>query len=122
MTPKAGRITTSSAVSASHDSPASDRKRMPCAAQPLVDVRVVDDLAGEEHALVRELQPRLVGVVDGPVDAVAEAELAGEVHGEPALLVAVVAGLDAGDQFAVVVRGELAGDLALEVEPLLEDQ
>ena len=30
------------------------RKRMPCVAQPVVDVRVVDDLAGQEDVAVRE--------------------------------------------------------------------
>ena len=69
-----------------------------------------------------ELEPRLIGVVDRAVDAVTEAELAREVHGEPAPLIAVVAGLDVGHQGAVVVGGELAGDLALEVEPFPEDQ
>ena len=57
---------------------------MPWRAQPVVDVGIVDDLAGEEDLPVGELEPRLVGVVDGAVDAVAEPELAGQVHGEPA--------------------------------------
>ena len=43
-------------------------------------MRVVDDLAGEEDVAAGEPRDRLVGVVDGAVDAVAEAELAGEVH------------------------------------------
>ena len=92
------------------------------ATQPIVDVGIVDDLAGEEDPPVGELEPRLVGVVDGAIDAVAEPELAGQVHGEPARRVAVVVGLDRGDQRAVVVLGQLAGDLALEVEALLEDE
>ena len=39
--------------------------------------------------------PRLVRVVDGPVDAVAEAEFAGEMDGQPAGLPYVVVCLDA---------------------------
>ena len=34
--------------------------------------------------LVGELPPRLIGVVDRPVDAVAEAELPGQVHRQAA--------------------------------------
>ena len=45
-----------------------------------VHLGVVDDLAGEEDPAVRELLPRLVGVLHRAVDAVAEAELAGELH------------------------------------------
>jgi hypothetical protein len=89
--------------------------------QLVVHVRV-DDLAGQEDAPRRELEPRLVGVVHRPVHAVTEAELAGQVDGEAAGVVAVVPGLDVGDQVAVVTGGELAGDLALEVEALLEDE
>ncbi len=57
---------------------------MPCRAELVVDVRVMDDFAGQEDGAVREAAPRLVGVVDGPIDAVAEAELAREMNGEPA--------------------------------------
>ena len=56
----------------------------PCRAQPIVDVRVVDDLAGQKDVAAGEAAPRLVGVVDGAIDAVAEAELAREVDGQPA--------------------------------------
>ena len=52
--------------------------------QLVVDVRVVDDLAGQVDVLVGELAPRLVGVVHGPVHAVAEPELLREVDREPA--------------------------------------
>jgi hypothetical protein len=47
-----------------------------------VDVGVVDDLPRQEDAPVRELLARLVRVLDRAVDAVAEAELAGEGQGE----------------------------------------
>ena len=50
--------------------------------QPAVDVRVVNDLAGQEDAPVREPMPCLIRVVDGAVDAVAEAELARQTHGQ----------------------------------------
>ena len=53
-------------------------------AQPVVDVRVVDDLAGQEDVAAGKPAPRLIGVVDRPIDAVAEAELAGEMEREPA--------------------------------------
>ena len=56
---------------------------MPWRAQLIVHVRVVDDLAGEEHAPIGKPPARLVGVVHGPIDAVAEAELAGEEDGQP---------------------------------------
>ena len=49
-------------------------------AQLIVDVRVVDDLAGQEDGAIGKARPRLVGVVDGAIDAVAEAELAREVQ------------------------------------------
>ena len=51
-------------------------------AQPLVDVGVVDDLAGEKDVAPGKWRDRLVRVVDGAVDAVAEAELPRQVDGE----------------------------------------
>ena len=54
---------------------------MPWSRSCVVDVRVVDDLAGQEDLPVGKPLARLVGVVDGAIDAVAEAELAREVHG-----------------------------------------
>ena len=82
----------------------------------------MDDLAGEEDVAPGEARHRLVGVVDGAIDAVAEAELAGEMDGEPALLVAVVAGADLVDERAVVRGGELARDGLFHVEALAEDE
>ena len=49
-----------------------------------VDVGVVDDLARQEHAAIGKLAARLVGVVDGAIDAVAKAEFPGELEVEPA--------------------------------------
>ena len=53
---------------------------MPSAAQLIVDVRVVDDFAGQEHRAIGKARPRLVRVVHRAIDAVAEPELAREVH------------------------------------------
>ena len=94
----------------------------PSCAQPLVDVGVVDDLAGEKDVAPGKSRDRLVRVVDGAVDAVAEAELPGEMHGEASLFVAIVAGAHLVDESAVVRRGELARDGRLHVETLAEDQ
>ena len=122
VTPNAGRMTTSSAP---QRVPALARiAQEPDAgvAQLVVDVRVVDDLAGEEDVAIGKPPARLVGVVDGAIDAVAEAELAGEVDGEPAGVVAVIAGADVVDDAAVVGRRQLARDGLLHVEALAEDQ
>ena len=84
VTPKAGRITTSSLRSRREKSkvaPSSVRvdELDPHLRHPLVDVRIVDDLTDEIDPLaIRELVNRLVGVVDRAVDAVAEPELLGE--------------------------------------------
>ena len=61
---------------------------------------------------------RLVGVVDGAIDAVAEAELAREMDRQPAGAVGEVVGLDALDELAVIVLGQHAGDGVLQVETL----
>ena len=84
VTPNAGRITTSSGPSVVRVLAGIGQEADALRAQLVVDVRVVDDLAGQEDAPVREALARLIGVVDGAVDAVAEAELAREVDGQPA--------------------------------------
>ncbi len=89
--------------------------------QPVVDVWVVDDLAGEEHVPARKSPPGLVGVVHGPVDSVAEAELAREMDRQPAGLEPVVRRTDAVHDRAVVRRRQLAGDGLLHVEAFTED-
>ena len=53
------------------------------APQLVVHVRVVDDFAGQEHAAIGKPLARLVRVVDGAIDAVAEAELLREMDGQP---------------------------------------
>src|SRR5690606_11371737 len=92
------------------------------AAQLLVDVGVVDDLAGQVDALALEPFARLVGIVHGAIDAVAEAELPREVDGHPPGLVAVVVGPHLVHERAVIVASELVLDGVLEVEPLAEAQ
>ena len=79
-------MTTSSGVSASSDSPGVAEEADALRAELIVDVRVVDDLAGQEDLPVGKPLARLIRVVDGAIDAVAEAELAREVHGETARL------------------------------------
>src|SRR5690606_14151228 len=88
----------------------------PHALQPLVDVRVVDDLADEEDAPVRELVGRLVGVLDGAVHAVAEPELGGQPDGDAAESGAVPAVADLLDKGAVVLGVEQRAHGLLEPE------
>ena len=82
--PNAGRITTSSGVERVERFARIAEEADALRAQLVVDVRVVDDFAGQEHLPVGKPLARLIGVVDGAIDAVAEAELAREVHGQPA--------------------------------------
>jgi hypothetical protein len=88
--------------------------------QASVHVGVVDDLAGEEDAPVGELLPRLVGVLDRALDAVAEAELAGQLQGHGAGPRPVPELPQAVHHRAVVVLREDGPDGRLESEPLLE--
>ncbi len=80
--PKAGTMTTSSAVRSSTSSLGvlADQVLDPERADLLVDLGVVDDLAEDEEAAVGEDLCRRVGEVDGPFHAVAKAELLGEFH------------------------------------------
>ena len=92
------------------------------APQPIVDVRVVDDFAGQEDVSSGEAPPRLVGVVDRAVHAIAKAELASEVDDQPAAGVLEIARADTIDERAVVRRRELTRDGFLHVEALAENQ
>ena len=65
---------------------------------------------------------RLIGVVDGAIDAVTEAELAREMDGQAPGREPVAVCLDAGHERAVIAGGEHVGDLVLEVEAFAEDQ
>jgi hypothetical protein len=91
-------------------------------AKLLVDVRIVDDLARQQHRAIGKPLARLICVVDCAVDAVAEPELPREVNGQPASGVAVIVVLDRGDDIAVVALGQRPGDLLLEVETFTEYQ
>ena len=83
---------------------------MPRRAELIVDVRIVDDFAGQEDRAIGEAGACLIGVVHGAIDAVAEPELRRETDGEPAGLVAIAIRPDSLDEGAVIARGELAGD------------
>ena len=89
----------------------------PLGAQAIVDVRVVDDFAGQEDAAVGKPLTRLVRVVDGAIDAVAESELAREMNGEAARLMLEVVRLDLLDELAVIVLVQLGRDRVFQVEP-----
>ena len=89
--------------------------------QPAVDVRVVNDLAGQEDAPVREPMPCLIGVVDRAVDAVAEAELARQTDRQTTGLRGVPRLPHRVDQAAVVVARNGAGNVLLQIQPLAID-
>ena len=82
-TPNAGRMTTSRAA----DLGVADDRILGVGQdhdahllQSRVDVRVVDDLAEQEHAAIGKALPRLVGVLDRAIDAVTEPELARQLE------------------------------------------
>src|SRR5439155_16351336 len=79
-------------------------------------VGIVDDLAHQEQAAIRELGPRLVRVLDGAVHAVAEPELVRQPEGQVAHDEGVAAAADHIHDAAVVVSGERTLDRALESE------
>ena len=90
--------------------------------QLVVDVRIVDDFAGQVNGAVGKPRAGLVGVVHRAVDPVTEPELPGEVEGQAPGLVPVALVLDPGDEVAVIARRELARDRVLEVQTLAENQ
>ncbi len=93
---------------------------MPIVAHALVDVGVVDDLAGQKHPAIGKLAARLVGVIDGAIDAVAKAEFLGELEVEPARAGLVAEGLQAFDDGALVGTRQNGSDLGFQAETLLE--
>ena len=95
---------------------------MPWARSSIVDVRVVDDLAGQVDGAIGKPRARLVRVVHGAVHPVAEPEFTREMDGQPAGDVAGIGGLDALDQVAVIARGQHVRDFVLQVEAFAEDQ
>jgi hypothetical protein len=80
----------------------------------------VDDFAGEKHLTIGKALARLIGVVDSPIDAVAETKLACEVHEEAAGRELVLRFLDRGDQPAAVAAGQDMRDFVFEIEALIE--
>ena len=92
----------------------------PALAKLLVHVRVVDDLADQEDLPVGELGSGLVGVVDGPVDAVAEAEAAGHAERESSEGQPIIGRLDRLHDLAAVGTGQERLHLGLETEPASE--
>ena len=85
-------------------------------AQLLIDVRVVDDFADEIEGAIGKLEAGFIGVVHGPVYAVAEAELAGEPEGERPHRQPIVPAAQGLHHGAVVVHSKLALDFSLEPE------
>jgi hypothetical protein len=85
-----------------------------------VHVGVVDDLTREEHPPVGKLLACLVRVLDGAVDAVAEAELAGQLQHERARARLVPQAFQPIDHRARVVLLEHGAHHGLQPETLLE--
>src|SRR4030095_1882958 len=84
--------------------------------QTLVDVRIVDDFAGDEEASLREAGSSLVGVVNSAVDAVAEPEFAGEAEREVAGAQGELVRLQVFHDAAAIVLRQLSLDLGLQPE------
>ena len=80
----------------------------------------MDDLARQEDAAIGKLAPRLIGVVDGAIDAVAKAEFPGELEVEPARAGLVAKGLETLDDGALVGTRQNRSDLGFQAETLLE--
>jgi hypothetical protein len=98
------------------------QKTDPRGPQAIVDMRVVDDLAGQKDVAIGKAAPCLVGVIDGAIDAIAEAEFAREVNGQPSGTVLKIVLADLVDDPAVIGRGQLSGHGLLHVEALTKNQ
>jgi hypothetical protein len=86
----------------------------------VVDVRVVDDLTHEEGPLAGKLGARFVGVLDRPIDPVAESELAGQPERQLADAQRVAGAADRVHHAAVVVGGQGALNGALQSKAFAE--
>ena len=122
MTPNAGSTTTSSGPSGSRAVVGVAEELDAFAAQAIVDVRVVDDFARQKHAAVGKSLARLIGIIDGAVDAVAEPELAREMDRETAGPILKIVGLNLLNEIAVVVLIQLCRDRIFQVEALAEHE
>ena len=88
----------------------------------MIDFRVMNNFPHNEKAPILENLVRGVRQIDCAFDAVAETELAREMHAEPARLEHVVRGLDLGDEIAVVTGLENVRDFVAAIEAFAEDQ
>ena len=79
--------------------------------QLIIDVRIVDDFAGEKNAMIRELCDRFVRVFDSALDPVAEAEFHGEPEGEIPRLEAEAIGAHNVHDLAAIILAQLRPDL-----------
>ena len=92
------------------------------AAEAIVDVRVVDDFARQEHAAIGKSLARLIGIVDSAIDAVAETKFAREMDRETAGPKLKVVGLNLLNEIAVVVLIQLGRDRIFQVEAFAEHE
>ncbi len=123
LTPNAGRITTSpddTSWKRSTGSRESARMLDAHRLDALVDVGVMNDFAGEKHAAIGKLAARLVGVIDGAIDAVTKAELFRELEVETAGRRFVAQGFEAFDDGALIGTRQNRPDLGFQAETLLE--
>jgi len=88
----------------------------------IVDVRVVDDFAGQKQRAIGKALARLIGVVNGAIDAVTEAKLASEVQAQPTGLKSIVSCLDRRHEVAVITLRQHVRDFVLEVETFSKDE
>jgi muramoyltetrapeptide carboxypeptidase len=90
----------------------------PHVAQLGIDVRIMDDLTGQNDSPVWKLSPRLVGVLDRPLDSIAKAELSGQPKREVTGLEGILTAPEPIHEIAVVVGRQLRLDFSLETEAL----
>ena len=120
--PNAGRMTTSSGPSARPRSSGIAQEADAVGAQAIVDVRVVDDLAGQEDAGARG-SARPPGRRSRPRGRRrSRSRTPREMDGQPPFVVTEAGGADLVDEAAVIGRGELSRNGLLHVEALAEDQ
>ena len=86
----------------------------------LVDMGIVDDLTDHHELAGRKLGPGFVGVLDRPVDSVAEPELLGEPEGQRANRQPMPVRLERLDETAVIVGRQGAFDGPFQPESLTE--
>jgi hypothetical protein len=90
------------------------------AAELRVHVRVVDDLASEDEVPIGKFLSSLVGVLDGALDAIAEAELLREADSDVVNDERVVVLAQRVHDQSVVVGRKIVADVGFEAETLPE--